>query len=180
VAWYYDEIIWYILECLSCEGVILLRECKKDRARDVECKIDILYPSSENKLIGSNIPDNIKEKYERALKVQRIEPNAFAVAVGRTLEAICIHEHANGKTLADKLHSLAKGGRIPEMLAEMAGQLRLLRNMAAHIDADEVLEEDVPIIREYLDAILEYLYVAPAKIARLQARLDREKNINGF
>ena len=73
--------------------------------------------------------------------------------------------------LAERLKNLANSGRIPQTLAEMAQQLRLLRNLGAH--DDEVTEEDVPIILDFLEAILEYLYVAPAKIAAVQARLDR-------
>lgn len=42
--------------------------------------------------------------------------------------------------------------------------------MGAHDAEDTVTEEDVPIILDFLEAILEYLYVAPAKIAAVQAR----------
>ena len=38
---------------------------------------------------------------------------------------------------------------------------------------DDVTEEDVPIILDFLEAILEYLYVAPAKVAALQVRLTK-------
>ena len=44
--------------------------------------------------------------------------------------------------------------------------------MGAHAVADEVRKEDVPIILEFIEAILEYLYVAPAKVAKVQVRLD--------
>lgn len=73
--------------------------------------------------------------------------------------------------MAQKLDDLAKSGRIPTILAEMAQQVRLLRNLAAHDAEDEVTEKDVPIIMEFLEAILEYLYVAPAKIEAVQKRL---------
>jgi len=94
--------------------------------------------------------------------------------IGRTLEVICHHEKAKGRVLADKIKDLADSGRIPQILASMAGQLRLIRNLAIHADEDsyEVKEKDVPIIHEFVDAILEYLYIAPAKIAQLQKRID--------
>jgi hypothetical protein len=53
----------------------------------------------------------------------------------------------------------------------MAQQLRLIRNLGAHNAGDEVTEEDVPIILDFLEAILEYLYVAPAKIEVVRQRL---------
>ncbi len=108
-----------------------------------------------------------------ALKVQDIEPSACAVLVGRTLEAVSNYEKATGKTLSDKLNNLVSSDRIPKTLGEMAHQLRQIRNLGAHDAEDEVTEEDVPIILDFLEAILEYLYVAPAKIAAVQARLKR-------
>jgi hypothetical protein len=103
-----------------------------------------------------------------------VDPNAFAVMAGRTLEFMCLQENAKGKVLADKLESLANSGRIPQTLANMAKQIRLLRNLAAYAGENdyEVQEEDVPIIHEFVDTILEYLYIAPSKIAHLQDKLD--------
>ena len=75
--------------------------------------------------------------------------------------------------LADKLTYLAGAGRIPQTLAEMAHHLKELRNLGAHDAEDTVTEEDVPIILDFLEAILEYLYVAPAKVAAVQARLKK-------
>jgi hypothetical protein len=80
---------------------------------------------------------------------------------------------APGRALADKLTYLANAGRIPEPLAEMAQQLRQLRNLGAHDAEDEITEEDVPFILDFLEAILEHLYVAPAKVAAVQARLKK-------
>jgi Domain of unknown function (DUF4145) len=45
----------------------------------------------------------------------------------------------------------------PNTLAEMAQQLKELRNLGAHDAEDEVTNEDVPTIISFLEAILEYL-----------------------
>ena len=68
---------------------------------------------------------------------------------------------------------LANDGRIPNTLAEMAQQLKKLRNLGAHDAEDEVTNEDVPTIISFLEAILKYLYVAPAKIGTVRARLKK-------
>ncbi len=125
------------------------------------------------KLPLTNLPEPIEKKYKAALRVQDIEPSACAVLAGRTLEAICNYENAIGKSLSEKLNNLVGLERIPKTLAEMAHQLRQIRNLGAHDAEDEVTEEDVPIILDFLEAILEYLYVAPAKIAAVQARLKK-------
>ncbi|MFL5699366.1 MAG: DUF4145 domain-containing protein [Ktedonobacteraceae bacterium] len=75
--------------------------------------------------------------------------------------------------LAQRLDKLAASGRIPLPLAQMALQIKQLRNLGAHAAEDEVNEVDVPIILDFLEAILEYLYVAPAKIEAVRARLNR-------
>lgn len=119
----------------------------------------------------TNLPIDIEKKYKAALKVRNIEPNACAVLVGRTLEAICNHEAAPGRTLADKINNLLNSNRLPQTLAEMAGQLRQIRNLGAHDAEDEVNKDDILVILDFLEAILEYLYVAPAKIEALRTRL---------
>ncbi len=119
------------------------------------------------------VPQAIRKAYEAALKVKNVEPNAFAVLVGRALEIMCKCENVQSRVLAEKLRNLGDSGRIPQVLAQMALQLKQLRNLGAHVAEDEVKEEDVPIILEFVEAILEYLYVAPEKIAKVQARLDQ-------
>jgi len=131
---------------------------------------DIVYPSTKTPL--TNLPPLIENRYQAALKVRNIEPSACAVLIGRTLEAVCKHEKAVGRTLADKIDNLLQLNRIPKTLAEMAGQLRQIRNLGAHEAEDEVTEEVVPIILDFLEAILEYLDVAPAKIEALRTRLE--------
>ncbi len=59
-------------------------------------------------------------------------------------------------------------------LVLIADQLRVLRNMGAHANDEEVESYDVPMIEEFIDAIFEYLYVAPHKFTRLKKSLKRE------
>jgi hypothetical protein len=151
-----NHIHWSILQCETCDG-ISVHEMSYSTLAGVQhsnYKLKVLYPLSRPEL--PNLPVKVQKAYKDALKVQKVEPNACAVAAGRTLEAACNHEKALGKTLA-----------------EMAQQLRQLRNLGAHDAEDEISEEDVPIILDFLEAILEYLYVAPAKVAAVQARLKK-------
>lgn len=138
----------------------------------------ILYPQDKTIESGWMLPYKVSLAYSAALRVQKADPGAFAIMVGRTLEEICRHEKAEGKVLADQIKSLADSERIPHVLADMIAQLRLLRNLAAHANEDDyvVKEEDLPIIREFIDAILEYLYIAPKKITHLQDRISGKRD----
>ncbi len=175
--WYWNRASWRLIECMTCSKPTLfeVNENVSDTL-DPVAELDyfhhrILYPSVEAPL--TNLPQKVERAYTAALKVRNIEPNAYAVLVGRTLEAACNHEKAPGRTLANKLDYLAQSGRIPSTLAEMALHLRELRNLGAHAAEDEVNEEDVPVILDFVEAILEYLYVAPAKIEAVRARLKK-------
>jgi hypothetical protein len=180
---------WLVLQCPSCWRPILVEVVEEGttyvdknspiyncmNSRTIYLKpyemAEVLYPREKSRSYSKHLPYRIQHAYEAALRVKS-EPNAFAVLVGRTLEVICKNENARGRTLADKIRSLANSGRIPDVLGEMATQLRELRNLGAHADEDEdeVTQEDVETIQEFTEAILEYLYVAPSKIARLRDR----------
>lgn len=174
---------WRILECQWCKRPTL-EEIETDYSfkmddvygwmEPVSYKITILYPEDKPvKAPLTDLPEMIEKKYLATLKMQNVEPSACAVLAGRALEAICNYEKATGKTLSDKLNNLVGSDRIPRTLAEMAHQLRQIRNLGAHDAEDEVTEEDVPLILDFLEAILEYLYIAPAKIAAVQRRLKK-------
>ncbi len=171
-TWDVGRVLWQVYECVTCSEPTLIRSVYEPQIENtVTVHEKQLYPTSESSL--TNLPQKIEKAYTAAIKVKNIEPNACAVLVGRTLEAACNHEEAQGRTLAQKLNYLAENGRIPNTLAAMARQLKELRNLGAHDAEDVVTEEDVPIILDFLEAILEYLYVAPAKIEAVQARLRR-------
>jgi len=133
-------------------------------------KRTVLYPG---KTPLTNLPESIEKAYKAALKVQDIEPNSCAVAAGRTLEAVCNYEQIRPGRLADRLKILYSLDRIPKTLAEMTNQLKQLRNLGAHAADDEITEEDASIIIGFLEAILEYLYIAPAKVATVKVRLNK-------
>jgi hypothetical protein len=169
----HQELIWLIQECFVCKKLSLKEKILHfDFGDSTTCWIQdkILYPVDT--VSSNSIPSPIEKAYDAALKV-KTNPNSFALLAGHTLESMCRYEQAQGKNLHEKLKYLAQKGRIPDTLAEMAQQVRLLRNLAVHNAEDNVTEKDVPIILEFLGAILEYLYVAPAKIKAVQTRLTK-------
>ncbi len=168
---YKETVTWSIKQCAICDGITVIEDHDYDEDGVLWGESKIHYPVT--KISPNNLPDAVMKAYEAALKVRHVEPNACAVLVGRTLEAACNHEKAQGKVLADKLNYLAKTGRIPNTLADMAQYLKELRNLGAHADEDEVTEEDVPIILDFVEAILEYLYIAPAKVEAVRARIKK-------
>jgi hypothetical protein len=112
-----------LLSCQICKKVTLLETYIPPYGNDDITKI--LYPSATLRLSG--LPSQIQEAYELALKVRVIEPNAYAVLLGRILEMICKDRGAVGKDLYEQLNNLATKGEIPIKLVGVAQSLRQLR-----------------------------------------------------
>jgi hypothetical protein len=73
----------------------------------------------------------------------------------------------------EKVNNLIKSERIPPLLADVAHLGRQIGNLGAHFDKEEVTEADVTAMLDFLETILEYLYVLPPKVAAVKARLNR-------
>lgn len=168
------QMTWYILECSSCGDMAFYRAEQLVERHSQLVKAGggaILYPPVQSSLY--NLPGSVQSAYGEAYAVRFTSPRACAVMAGVTLEALCKEERTPGTSLAAKLEHLATSGRIPPVLAQMAQQLRQIRNLGAHADEAEVTKDDVSIILEYVEAILEYVYVAPARVAAVEQRLKQ-------
>lgn len=136
-------------------------------------EIYVLYPKPPEALEG--LPAIIAKAYQAARAVSTIDANAFGVLLGRVLEFICIDRKANGTTLYEQLKDLASKGDIPGPLADMANQLRTLRNIGAHASLGGLSHREVPILDDLCRAILEYVYVAPHRVAQVEDRINKLK-----
>lgn len=168
---------WRILQCPACEKPTLHQTATgldSHGNEAIEARESVLYPAERT--ISKDLPGDIAAVYSVAVGIAPLSPGLCAVQVAKTLEAICRREGAHGRNLQQRLEYLANSGRIPETLGKMAQQVRQIRNLGAHADSggDEVKESDVPVILDFMDAILEYLYVLPAKMAAVESRLNRK------
>ncbi len=177
-----NRIKWTLLQCPECLEPTLLQAdqvTKREYPGGGSWKTTIeairaLYPFE--KQIPSSLPEPIGKMYAEAIKVKLLSPSSCAVLVRRTLEAVCQHENATGRTLANKLKNLADTGKIPQTLVDIALHLRQLGNLGAHFDVDDdVTIQDVSIILDFVELFLEYLYIAPAKIQAVKDRLNNSR-----
>ena len=132
-----------------------------------------LFPTKRD---NSAVPARVRERLTQALRVKRIEPDFYAVGIRKMLETVCNEEGATGSDLFEMLDDLAAKDRIPRLLADVAHELRKLGNLGAHDETVSVSSEEVPPIEDLADAILEFLYRAPAKLAAVQAGLEERRN----
>jgi len=179
----FDDITeWRLLQCITCSRASLEYTHKTadyinvyyDNDKEVVPRTyekKTVYPLGQPNL--PNLPTPIEKEYQDALKVRNISPVACAVLARRTLEAIFTHEKAEGRALMEKVNNLIKSERIPPLVADLAHLGRQIGNLGAHFDKQEVTEEDISAMLDFLETILEYLYVLPAKVATVKARLSR-------
>lgn len=178
---------WQILICSSCEEMNLFQQSSlslddyeytdfqgTERWRE-SIILEQLYPSRKR---FQNLPNSVEKSYKIALRLLPIEPVAFAVFAGRTLEFLCRDREAKGKTLEKMLNDLAGRGEIPSILAEMAQSLRFFRNIGAHASEIKISKNDALVLRDLCDAILEYVYEAPSMLQKVQERIEELKRGN--
>jgi hypothetical protein len=164
--------VFELLVCPACEGATLRRYYYHELRDPEEWILDVLYPQAEK--IPSGLPVKIKSAYREAARVKN-SPNAYAVLIGRLLEAVCEDRKAVGNTLAKKLDDLAARGEIPGPLAEITHNLRSLRNIGAHAGPVELTAAEVPLLDDLCRAVLEYVYSAPQLVERVKTRLNEMK-----
>jgi hypothetical protein len=171
-----DQQVLQIHRCEGCGAPTVLSYRYIDGWSDPSDYMDLRQVFPVPRSFG-DLPDRVAERYRRMLELQ-YEPDAFAVRAGRVLEAVCSREGVTEGDLGPRLDQLAgkKRETIPRALAAQAHLVREFRNVGGHDDDVEVEAADVPLIREFVESLLEFLYWGPAKLERgrqiLQRRVD--------
>lgn len=164
---------YYVAVCESC-GDLLVYDAFSDIPNSQNFAgphTNLVFPNSGR--LDNSVLERVRECYDEALRIKSIAPNAFAVQIRRTLEALCADRSANGRNLQERLKKLAEKGEIPPVLAEMTAILRLLGNIGAHLAKERVKPTDVWIIDDFVRAVIEYVYVAPSRVREFRDRLKK-------
>jgi len=162
--------IWSLSYCPNCERPTLEELMWSDELSDPDVDARRLFPAPAD---NSVLPSSVQRQLNAALRVKMVEPGLYAVGVRRLLEAVCSEEKASGNALFKQIEDLVQRGRLPDVFARMATQLRRLGNLGAHFTEAEIAADDVAIIEELAEAILEYLYRAPAKLASAEEAIQK-------
>ncbi|MBM4053348.1 MAG: DUF4145 domain-containing protein [Planctomycetes bacterium] len=99
-------------------------------SHDYDAGEELVFPSDVH--LDPSIPEIVASNYRESKRVQKVSPNAFAVLIRRSLEALCDDRGVAQGTLHARLKSLAEKGEIPPVLVEVTDVLRTLGNSGAH------------------------------------------------
>lgn len=167
VAYYYA-----LTRCHTCNAISLLRTSQLDKDPNDLKAAYRCYPTIVKAPTG--LPEALAAEYAEALKIEKISKEAYAVMIGRVLERLCKDKNAKGERLYDQIKDLSKRGLIPEQLCEMAHALRFLRNAGAHVTDFQIEQDEVQSMKDFINTMLEYVYVAPAKLNALKASIEKK------
>lgn len=135
----------------------------------------VLYPVSS---IESNfIPRKIKEAFESALKIKNIDKYTCLMALRRTLELILKDKGATKWGLRDKIEEIAQKGLLPDTLKEASSLTKILGDSAAHDKELNINQHDVDSMAEFVEFIIEYLYIVPGKIDSYKEELSSKTEV---
>lgn len=175
----FDYLYEYeLFACPVCHKVTL-RESYGDETMivpypngEMRCHCDktILFPI--NSIDSSSIPSKVKEAYEAALKVKGIDKYIGLIALRRTLELVLKDKGATKWGLKDKIEEIAEKGILPDTLKEASSLTKILGDSAAHDKEIDIEQQDVESMAEFVEYIIEYLYVVPDKINSYKQRLS--------
>ncbi|MGC4231486.1 MAG: DUF4145 domain-containing protein [Niabella sp.] len=167
------DCTYYLTQCKTCSGVALYYDCEFDERPGYITEATLCYPST--KTPNKDVPELIIETYREALKVEKISYTAFALLIRKTLELLCKDQKAIGSNLKLQIDDLVKKGIIPQTLSQMADTLRILGNLGAHDGSYQLIYPEIYDMKDFITAMLEYVYVAPAKIKKLKESIAKRK-----
>lgn len=178
----YDDFDYHytyeMFACPVCHKITLRQIYSDETMIDVGCRGEMLMYNSKtilypiNSIDSSSIPPKIKEAFESALKTKGIDKNVCLMALRRTLELILKDKGATKWGLKDKIEEIAQKGLLPDTLKEASSLTKILGDSAAHDNDLEIDQYDVDSMAEFVEFIIEYLYIIPDKINTYKGRLS--------
>lgn len=165
--------LYEVLACPKCKEITIRSGWWHDMMESEDWHGEIIYPRERQGIDG--LPPAVEQEYQAAEQVSHISANAYAVLLGRVLDVVCDDRKANGKTLHERLSDLANRHEIPKILADIAHQLRQLRNVGAHADLGTLTEDEVPVLAALCRAVLEYVYLAPRLVDQVEKLVQKIK-----
>lgn len=128
-----------------------------------------------------DVPDHIAEAASEATYCLSMGANRAAGSLARAVvEATAKDKKAQGGNLAARIDALAAAGHLREFTKEQAHEIRHFGNGMAHGDfTDPVSDEAAAEIVELMGAVLDEVYQAPARLAKVRAARQAKREANG-
>lgn len=182
---YYGYYNYQMFACPVCGKVSLVEQYWDVAQRTYNSKGEIedydeetiLYPV--NTVKTNNLPPQVKSAFESALKTKNIDTAVCLIALRRTLEIVCKEKNAVGHNLWKKIEDLSNKGILPPELKHASVITKTYGNMGAHDAEISATKQELEQVIEFVQYILDYLYILPDKINKIQEKMARAKDEEG-
>ena len=167
--------LFLVFKCTTCDCLAVFGEFEfyltGASIKDIS-RYNQLYPKTPD--LGEDVPERVSEIYKEVSHLRHQAPNAFANQIRRALEAVCVHQKADGDNLYKKLDDLAKKGKLPGHFRDFRDLIRIVGNIGSHASKHDIDTEDAELLNDFFLIIIEYIYIAPAKIKTLRRSTSRK------
>lgn len=160
--------VYFVVSCGTCNGFLVYADWGDIPNDDDFSNVTLLWPQIG---LHESVPKRVSVIYSEALRIKQKAPNAFATQIRRALEAVTDDRNSKQGSLVQRLKELSHRGEIPPTLADVSDTLRILGNIGAHASETDIEPRQVHSIDEFFRAIVEYIYVAPSKLAEFKKTL---------
>jgi hypothetical protein len=176
-----EPYTWVMYACGTCGGLNIYGDyygIYRSHGHDffartrLHPRASLLLPADYMMSPADPIPTRIMKAYEDIWPLRHRTPTAFIGQIRRLLEFVCEDQCASGKSLFSKLSDLTSRGVLPGHFANITDLLRVVGNMGAHAEEDDLSVWDAELIDDFFRPVIDYVYIAPAKIQRMQQRLS--------
>jgi hypothetical protein len=164
-----DEVppsIYYVAVCSTCDDLSVYNSFVDSPGPEEFSDATLVYPKPKE--FEESVPDAVREAYTEASRIREIAPNAYAVMLRRSLEALCDDRGVSQGSLQQRLGELVKRGELPPTLAEMTFILRILGNAGAHHGGRAITIPMTWEMEDFFRAVVEYVYIAPRKLQKFK------------
>lgn len=164
---------YFVAKCDTCSEILLYHRIIGMEPDGFE-HAELLWPDFE---LHNSVPDSVSSIYSEACRIKYIAPNAFAVQIRRAIEALCNDRGVSERNLAKSLEKLGERGELPSALYEATDIIRLVGNVGAHASEENVHPLQVMALDDFFKAVVEYVYVSPAKIDEFKNSTLKHRNL---
>lgn len=181
-----DMLVYnYLLKCTQCASDILLYWTYKDdyfsnqrysAGRRIYPFLTTVEKSeySDESIVPAAICEDLRQA---ELSYRATSYRGAGLLLRSAVQSICREKGAAGKNLFEEVKDLATKGFISTPLADMIDCVRLLGNEIAHPKPDTpfvTTGEDVTTCREFINQMLDTLYVGPYKAQKLREKINNK------
>lgn len=173
-----ESYTWVGYACATCQGLNIFGAFYGVDHDNEQLEQSRLHPRGADLLPPAHmmspnqpIPSRVLTEYREVWPLRQRTPTAFVGQVRRLLEFVCDDQGAAGKDLFLKLQDLTTKGVLPGYFKQITALLRRVGNMGAHASDTNLSVWDAELIDDFFRSVVEYVYIAPAKIKRMDMRL---------